>query len=202
MAAFHIRPYRPEDEESVYMVCLKTGDAGQDATALYSDRKALGHIYVGPYLHFQPELAFVLGDAQGVCGYVLGTSDTIKYYEWFQREWLPRLRGQYEKPSGDPKTWTAQNQVVAQYFKPQIFYPKELSSYPAHLHIDLLPRAQGQGWGKQMIGAWLAEARERRIPGVHLAVAAHNDRARGFYLKQGFAEIDRNGDAVYMGRTL
>jgi hypothetical protein len=38
-------------------VCLKTGDHGEDAEPLYrEDPDALGRIFVGPYLAFEPEL--------------------------------------------------------------------------------------------------------------------------------------------------
>ena len=36
----------------------------------YAD--ALGRLFVGPYLAFEPELSLVLEDARGICGYALG----------------------------------------------------------------------------------------------------------------------------------
>jgi hypothetical protein len=30
-----IRPYRPADRDALYAICIRTGDAGRDATALY-----------------------------------------------------------------------------------------------------------------------------------------------------------------------
>ena len=58
---FNLRPALPADEAALYEVCLKTGDGGQDATALYTDPRALGNIYVGPYLALEPSLAFYQG---------------------------------------------------------------------------------------------------------------------------------------------
>ena len=43
-----IRPYRPSDLDELYRICLLTGDAGQDATALYQDPRLLGHIFAAP----------------------------------------------------------------------------------------------------------------------------------------------------------
>ena len=40
-----IRPFRPDDLEGLYDVCLKTGDSGQDATPFYRDKHLLGAIY-------------------------------------------------------------------------------------------------------------------------------------------------------------
>lgn len=41
---------------------------------------------------------------------------------------------------------------------PTIFLPDFLyQAYPAHLHIDIKPRGQGQGNGKRLMDALLAE---------------------------------------------
>src|SRR5262249_39483616 len=56
-ADVRIRDYRPADLPALYEVCLRTGDAGQDATALTRDPTLLGEIYVGPYLAAAPGLA-------------------------------------------------------------------------------------------------------------------------------------------------
>jgi len=62
-----IRPARSGDEPGAYYVCLKTGHDGEDGEALYrEDPDALGRIFVGPYLAFEPDLSFVLEDDQGI----------------------------------------------------------------------------------------------------------------------------------------
>ena len=57
------------------------------------------------------------------------------------------------------------------------------STYPAHLHIDLMARAQGSGNGKQMMATLLADLRARGVPGVHLGMSDVNHRAYAFYTK-------------------
>ena len=67
-----IRDYRIGDEEAAYYICMKTGDYGKDGEPYFSeDPDALGRIYVGPYLEFEPELALILEDQDGVCGYAM-----------------------------------------------------------------------------------------------------------------------------------
>ena len=88
---FTIRPYLTEDFEALYEICLKTGDSGQDASHLFDDPMILGHFYTGPYLTLEPELAFVLEDDQGVCGYVLGALDSTLFYQRFVKKWLPDI---------------------------------------------------------------------------------------------------------------
>ena len=77
---------------------------------------------------------------------------------------------------------------------------------PSHLHIDLLPRVQGQGHGRFMVKRLLAMLRERRSPGVHLGMTGLNSQAYGFYRALGFAELARRGggldETVYLGMVI
>ena len=68
---FQIRPYEPGDLEAVYEICLLTGDSGRDASDLYDDPMALGHLYAAPYVTLEPELAFVLEVVPGATGHTL-----------------------------------------------------------------------------------------------------------------------------------
>src|SRR5690554_4794001 len=90
-----IRAYRPSDRADVYEVCRRTADAGTDATGLYSDDDLMPDIFAGPYLEFEPRLAFVVDAGDRVAGYVLAVSDTRAFVEWFDQAWLPKL-GRFE----------------------------------------------------------------------------------------------------------
>ena len=57
-----LRPYRADDLEALYEICLLTGDAGQDASPLHNDRKVVGHIYAAPYGVLEPANVFVAED--------------------------------------------------------------------------------------------------------------------------------------------
>ena len=103
---YKIRRARPGDEPSAYAVCLATGDGGRDGTHLYDDPQALGHIFVGPYLRLEADLAFLLEDATGVCGYVLGALDSRRFYGRYEAVWLPEIRRQHAEPAGDPSRWS------------------------------------------------------------------------------------------------
>ncbi len=207
MDACRIRLARPGDERAAYFVCLKTGDHGQDAEHLYQDDPhALGRLFVGPYLAFEPELSLLLEDRQGVCGYALAAADSRVFYARYDAEWRPDLCARFPAPEGDARDWTPAQQVHHCYHVPDYFCPQPHDRFPSHLHIDLLPRAQGRGFGRQMIDRLLEVLRERGSPGVHLGVSARNTRAIGFYQHLGFTELTRTGSAadgcVYMGRRL
>jgi ribosomal protein S18 acetylase RimI-like enzyme len=205
MSQWTIRPARPGDEPGAYYVCLKTGDYGRDGEPFYrDDPEALGRIFVGPYLAFEPELSLILEDAQGICGYALGAFDSKSFYARYEKEWRPRLCGQFREPQGDPNTWTRAQQVYHAYYHPDYFCPEPYEQFPSHLHIDLLERARGRGQGRRLLEQVIDRLRQRGSPGAHLGVSLFNTQAVGFYQRLGFHELVRAGTGddrcVYMGR--
>lgn len=207
VAAPTIRLARREDEAGAYHVCLKTGDSGGDGEPFYrEDPAALGRLFVGPYLALEPRFALVAEDAQGLCGYALGALDSRTFYARYDREWRPDLCARFADPQGDPAAWTRVQQVYGWYHHPDYFCPEPYALYPSHLHIDLLPRVQGQGLGRRMMDDLLARLADAGSPGVHLGLWARNTRAHAFYTRLGFEELARVGDgpgqSLYMGKVL
>lgn len=176
-----MREFLPGDLAVMYRVCLLTGDAGEDATGLYRDGDLLGHVYVGPYPAFDPALSFVVEDDEGVAGYLVGTADTIAFERWAEMHWWPPLRERYPRLPGDgPRDrW-----ILDHIHTPPLVVPPP--GHPAHLHIDLLPRLQRQGWGRRLIDAFRAALAERDVPGLYLEVDGRNAKAKAFYARLGF----------------
>lgn len=185
--SFEIRPYHPSDLPALYRVCLQTGDNGQDATMFYLDPDLLAHYYVGPYLIHDPDLCFTLTRDGVPCGYMIGTRDTAAFVDWCEREWLPVLRRRYPLPDADDRSRDA-GMVRMIHATPEV--DAELADYPAHLHIDLLPVAQGQGWGYRLMQTFFARLQEVGVPAVHLGVGRQNQRAVRFYERVGFHKIE------------
>ncbi len=182
-----IRPYRASDLEALYDICLKTGDAGADASAMYRDPKILGHVYAGPYGVLEPENCFVAEDADGIGAYIIGTADTHGFETRLEREWWPRLRAQIADTGGeDPDA------RIARLIHRAPKTPRRINEpYPAHLHIDCLPRFQGIGLGKRLIDTWLDAMRARGVKAAHLGVGPRNARAVRFYRTYGFHLIEQ-----------
>jgi hypothetical protein len=110
--AASLRPAAIDDLPALYYVCLKTGDHGHDGEAFYAgDPDALGRIYVGPYVTFEPDLSFALEDDQGVCGYVLAARDSREFYARYEADWRPELCEQFRAPTGDARAWTRLEQA-------------------------------------------------------------------------------------------
>ncbi|MEZ0094952.1 GNAT family N-acetyltransferase [Streptacidiphilus sp. EB129] len=196
-----IRPYRSADREALYEICVRTGDAGRDATALYRQPRILPDIFTGPYLLLEPELAFVLADAADrPVGYVLGTADTPAFVARFRGEWLPAVAAGYPAPTAEPAPGDLDAHRIRELHDPEWMLTPLLADYPAHLHIDLLPEAQGRGAGRAMIDTYFAALRGSGVSRVHLGMSAANAGARAFYDRLGFHEISRTGAAVLLGR--
>ena len=195
-----IRDYKPGDEQAANYVCLKTGDRGKDGEPFYKeDPNALGRIYVAPYLRFSPELALILEDDEGVCGYALAVLDSREFFDRYENSWRPALCEQFPDPAGDPSAWNRVQEVHHLYHEPDYFCPEPYEEYPSHLHIDFLERVRGQGMGRRMIEELIARLRSMGSPGVHLGMSNVNDAAYGFYVALGFQELIRHGNAIYMG---
>lgn len=60
--------------------------------------------------------------------------------------------------------------------------------------VAVAPRAQGAGWGRRLVAALLARARESGGRRVLLEVRADNEVARRLYLALGFRDIARRRD--------
>jgi ribosomal protein S18 acetylase RimI-like enzyme len=200
-----IRPARPEDQAGAYYVCLKTGDYGKDGEPFYrEDPDALGRIFVGPYIKFEPDLSLILEDAEGICGYAFAAFDSRAFFDRYEREWRPHLVKQFPMPTGDHAKWTRVQHVHSWYHEPDYFTPEPYADYPSHMHIDLLPRAQGRGYGRRMMEILMTKLREHGSPGAHLGVSAINMPAQAFYKKLGFHELARTGSGheavIYMGK--
>lgn len=198
-----IRSYRASDREALYRVCLMTGDAGADGTAAFGAApEALGHLYVGPYLELEGERALVLEDPAGPCGYCLGALDSRVFYQRMEEEWLPQWRSNFPEPSGERTAWTPLQRLFYEMHHFTYFLPDPYEVYPSHLHIDLLPRVQGQGWGKQLMKTLMDRLSRDGSPGVHLGMAETNVRAAQFYQKLGFQDLATVDGTRYLGRRL
>lgn len=185
-----LRPYTSADLAAVYDICLRTAEAGADASHLYQDPWVLGHRYAGPYVALEPEFCFVLEGSERVEGYILGVPDSARFAAESEAKWFSLLRPLYPLLPETDKSQDAQARRLIHAGCPA---PSTdwLKQYPAHLHIDLLPSAQGQGLGRALMEALWKALRQSGVPGVHLGVGAGNPRAHAFYTHLGFTELEK-----------
>jgi ribosomal protein S18 acetylase RimI-like enzyme len=191
-----IRRFQPEDLPHLYTICLRTGDRGRDASATCSHVHLMGDYYAVPYSVHDPELCLILSDELGPCGYVLGTDATPRFLTWFNGTWLPKLRVAYRDlvpRAAAPDAW------LVKMLKEDVAAPACVTEFPAHLHLDLLPRIQGRGFGRQLFSSFLELLRERGARGVHVSVARDNERACRFYEHMGMRYLGLDGGAALYG---
>jgi ribosomal protein S18 acetylase RimI-like enzyme len=190
-----LRPYRTGDRDAVYDICVRTGAAGEDASHLLREPCLLGHLYAGPYLTLAPDLAFVVDDDHGVAGYILGAADTAQFEDRLERDWWPELRRRYPtyRTDGDA---AYDDLLIALMHSPARTPADLVATYPSHLHIDLLARLRGQGWGRRLIDTLVGRLRAMGSHGLHLGVATANTRAQAFYRAVGFTRQRDDGQTV------
>lgn len=176
-------------------ICLLTGASGADATGLFCDDAAIADVYATPYLEGPGGFALVWDEGAGPVGYVLGTDDTRAFQAWFVETWWPSRPQREQRTQGDrwllPSAADGDRMLI-----------DALDEHPAHLHIDLLPEAQGRGAGRQLIEAACGLLAERGVPGVHLVASKDNAGAQAFYPRVGFSPIAQDGGSVTFARRL
>jgi ribosomal protein S18 acetylase RimI-like enzyme len=185
------------DHPALAMVCLKTGDAGEDATDHEDDPELMGMIYAVPYQVLEPELAFVVDGPVGVCGSLLGAADTLAFNARLAAEWYPALQRRVSDPGGDPARWTGSDWVRRMVHQPDLAIPDALSAYPSHGHIDLLPPARGRGIGSRAVAFLAEQFAERGSTGFFMPVNPRNLRALRFYERIGLQTLPPEGLPTY-----
>ena len=196
-----LRPYAPADAAALDEVCIRTGQHGGDASRLYEQPELLCDLYLRPYLALEPALAFVAVQGGDPLGYAVGTADTLAFAARCESHWWPALRARHAAPANDDNSPDAQLRRRLHQGLGLETLPF-LRDHPAHLHIDLLPQAQGHGMGRLLMERLLAALRERGAVGVHLGVSGLNERAKAFYRRLGFDTLLPQPWGEWMGLRL
>jgi GNAT superfamily N-acetyltransferase len=202
---FEIRPYRTADEAAVREICMRTANAGEDARDTYQDQDLVPDLFAVPYGVLDAGIALVAVEDGRVAGYIVGTADTAEYVRQFRKTWLPLVADRHCAPSAEPDFVGDPDGAMASllHYPEHMLHP-DLAGYPAHLHIDLLPHAQGRGGGRALMHAFLAAVRDRGADQVFLSMLTVNAGARAFYDRLGFREIRVAGqgpDLTYLVRS-
>lgn len=202
---FVLRAAEASDLAALSLICLRTGDAGRDATDREDDPDLLGLIYAVPYQVLEPELAFLLEGPDGPCGYLLGARDTRAFNERLAVDWYPALRARIPPPPAERAHWRGSDWARQLIHHPALDTDPALAAYPSHGHIDLLPPARGRGIGRRLMQHLEHMLAQQGSPGLHLGVDPRNDAALNFYRRLGFEILAPNrtaSGAVYAVKTL
>jgi ribosomal protein S18 acetylase RimI-like enzyme len=195
-----IRPYRPGDEAELSAVCLQTADSGADAIGQLDDDELWAQLFVLPYVAHDPELAFVVETDDGrVAGYVVAVADTDAFERWFSETWWPAFAQRWPEPAGQS---SVQDHLLGYAYSRGRSTSPYSAEYPAHLHIDLLPELQQQGFGRRLIDALKDALRDAGVHGLHAVPRADNLPAVTFYERLGFEALARVDTVIVFGLRL
>jgi GNAT superfamily N-acetyltransferase len=201
-----IRRAALSDLPYLYEICLKTGDAGKDASAIFNDPYLMGQYYAAPYLIFPAGICFVVEYEYRPQGYIIAAPNTDNFNRWLEETWLPLLRTRYPRPFPPHIIRSEQEgRILASIHDchfPDTDDKPYLKEYPTHLHIDLLPSLQGKGCGRTLINTLCAELARLNIPGVHLGVGTKNQGAISFYQKMNFSVLREEDWGLIMGKRV
>jgi len=184
-----LRACRFDDRDALYAICLATGDAGNDAAPLYQDPNLIGHMYVGPYIALAPDLCFVAEDDHGIAGYVCGVANTRAFETQMEKVWWPDLRLRYPDSAAHRDRQTLDQRRCHMIHHPPRTPDDVMRSYPAHLHMNVLPRAQARGLGTRLLDHWIIAARQQGVTAAHIGTGAANPRAMAFWQSRGFVPL-------------
>ncbi len=182
-----IRPYEEKDRDAVRYICLNS-DGPCDADE--SGQHFLLTTYCDYYIEREGHNCFVFADENdNAVGYILCAEDFSSFREVFFSDFKTRI----DPTHTDEHAWAAASISLHERFS---------ETYPAHLHIDLLPDYQGKGIGTQLMNTLLTHLCAKKCRGVTLTVWKHNEGGIRFYEKYGFDRIGENENNIAFGKTL
>ena len=192
-----VRPYRPGDRAAVRQICHFTGYMGDPISWQWRDRESFADTFSSYYTDREPESSLVAELDGQVVGYLLGCRRSALVGDPIQPIYRHLLgRGLLVRAGTAGVLWRSVRDGLVELAHRRPL-ARELSdpAFPAHLHINLLPAARGQGVGRQLVSRWFATLVAEGVPGCHLATWAENAGAIAFFGSVGFRPL---GPAVAM----
>lgn len=177
-----VRPYKAADKEDVRFICLNSEGP---CTEPEDFQRFILTTYCDYYLEHEPFNCFVAADDRDkAVGYVICTQDYDAFEKIFFTEYVPKLKSNRNFYRAASRSVDLQKEYKA--------------LYPAHLHIDLLPEYQRQGFGHKLVDRLCAQLQAKGVPGVMLTVGSMNRVGQSFYEKYGFTKPkEQAGDVAY-----
>ncbi len=181
----YIRKYEQRDFENVRYTCLNSDEIADEGELA----EFVLNTFCDYYLEHEPYNCFVLDCDGRAVGYIICTEDYDSYKEIFDRDYLPRN----ENLDEGLYKWACESTLLQKKYK---------SDYPAHLHIDILPEYQRQGWGGKLLEVLFEHLKSKGINGVMLTAGSENVKGGNFYQKYGFEKLEQAGTDIAYGMKL
>ncbi len=193
-----VRPFQPADRQALLTIGSETAFFGAPIEAYLEDRQVFEDAFFSYYTDYEPEHAWAACDDKMLVGFLTGCIDTKRHDQIFRRKILPTvfwkwLRGKYHPGKKTMKFVLA---LVKAEMHGEIS-SADISLYPAHLHINLLPAWRGKGLGRKLMECYLRQLRESGVIGVHLTTTSFNKAACRLYEAAGFSLLEEHPTRMY-----
>ncbi len=187
MPPFVIQPFQPQQTDTVLRIAADTAFFGAPVETFLEDRRLFCDAFYRYYTTFETPSSWMALAANDVVGFLMGCRDSRRQARRWVRHILPvvlsnALRGRYRLGR---QTWRYVRGLVNMGLWEGIPHV-DLTRYPAHLHINVAANWRGQGIGRQLLQAYLAQLHQEHCPGVHLNTTDHNRAACHLYETSGF----------------
>lgn len=206
----YLREATEADKPIISHISLLTADAGTSADHLLTIRELPPLAWALPYISLPTGFGYVLirrGDEDGagdeeVMGYIVATSDTLKWKEAALTIWDPPLKDKYPLELLKSPDLTELDKYFINRIHHPISYAQEVLDFsPAHFHISILPGLQGQGWGRKMIVKVAERLKEidPTMQGIWNGIEPRNLASIKFYTKMGgeYQRAGKDGDGYF-----
>lgn len=184
-----VRPFVEADRARLLDLAVAAG-AGSPSGSLWGDPASEADIYLWPYVDHEPE-SFLVADLDGdLVGYLAGCADTasfpsedsrieaaIRRHRLFRRRETRRF---FARALWDSALAKVRRQPTAGELQD--------ARWPAHLHINVVPKVRGHGVADALMEAWLTRLDDRGVAGCYLQTLVENPRAVRFFTRAGFVE--------------
>ncbi len=185
-----IRKIRKEDLKAIEYVCGQTAGPMCRREPVIANRVA--KMFSTYYVLECADTSFCLADENDKpVGYILCEPNYRRYRKLYRNKYVPEI---FKLKKNDGlKSWL--------FPIPYSFFGRK---YPAHLHIDILPEYQSNGYGSKMVKTLLAELENTGVKGVMLTADLENTGAVRFYERLGFKTLVKSKkiNAIVMGKEI
>lgn len=204
------RPYEPNDEEAINLICHKTCRDGSDCSELFPEnlQSIPADRLVGPFLTINPEFCIVAEDSNNkIVGYACAALDAKVFYRSQEMCWIPAMCIKYPLSILEaPDLTQAARDSVNHFHNFKYDGPPDVLNSHASIMTCCILKDQinsDESVYKRLVTILLAALRSNGSFGVHVCINQTDYFVHQFYSKLGFQEIyhDPIHARVFLGRN-
>lgn len=183
-----VRKMTAVDIPQAEYICIETAD--EKLISSEEKKQTTLLLYNRYYTRAEIDNCFVLTDeSDKTVGYILCAENYRQYKKDFLKNELRQLFKINLSAVFEGLACVMGNRIFAK-------------NYPAHMHIDILPKYQGKGYGTMLLNTLIHHLKSKNIIALMLIVDSHNQNAVRFYKKNNFKQVKQLTNAIVMGVKL